>query len=317
MRAQIAQDPGDGPAYRTLSRAIAVRAEHSADRSLRIARAAAELAQLLGAAGEPEQRLIAARTSDPSTLIGPRSDELIFANSVQPEVRHVFRLLAQPLARHLGVELAAHGVSRKDRIPSGDPVAAIARDVAASIGLKDIAVYVSPRDDHAMLAEPTSPVSLVLGHALAVDEVTVRFAAAAALKLCQMSLAIPARLPIYELGVIGHAVLRLFRPELTSPEFPLDEVNAQMPGLRRLIPAALFDEVRPYARGVTWFSPEHFARDLWIAGLRAGLAVSGSVLPGLAILAASAGVDPRTILDDRVAQGLIGFALSDARATAP
>ncbi|HMG53812.1 MAG TPA: hypothetical protein VK601_10020, partial [Kofleriaceae bacterium] len=42
MRARIAQDPGDGPAYRILARAIAVRAEHIVDSSLRIARAAAE-----------------------------------------------------------------------------------------------------------------------------------------------------------------------------------------------------------------------------------------------------------------------------------
>src|SRR5262249_44918033 len=114
MRTRIAQDATDGPAYRILARAIAVRAESVVDGSLRIARVAAELAQLLGAGGDIEQRLVAARSqTDASRLLGPRSDELVFSHTAQAEVRQIFRLVAQPIARHIGVDLAVHGVSRK------------------------------------------------------------------------------------------------------------------------------------------------------------------------------------------------------------
>jgi tetratricopeptide (TPR) repeat protein len=317
MRSRIAQDPRDGAAYRILGRAIAVRAESVVDGSLRIARAAAELAQLLGAGGDVEQRLIAARSqADVSRLLGPRSDEVVFSLAAQPEIRQIFRLAAQPIARHVGVDLSAHGVSRKDRLPAGDPVAAIARDVASSIGVKDVDVYVSGRDPYLMIAEPTSPVSLILGRTIASsDASTVRFAAAAVLKLAHMSLAIPARLSLDHLGVLGFTVLRLFRPELTSADVDLDEVNAQMPKLRKLIPPALFNEIKPHVRAVERFSPEAFARDLKIAGLRAGLFATESVVPGLAILAGASGADLPGILGQPIAQGLISFALQDARAT--
>jgi hypothetical protein len=292
-----------------------VRAEHIVDGSLRIARVGAELAQLLGAGGELEQRLLVARPPTAARLVGPRSDELMFADAVQPELRPIFRLVAAQLAKHVGVDLTVHGVGRKDRLAGSDPITAIARDVAVSVGYKDVEVYVSSRDPRAMLTEPTSPVSLVIGHAFAAGgEPAIRFAAAAALKLGHMSLALPARLPVHELGVLGFALLRLFRPELISPDLPIDEINAQMPPLRRLIPAALFEEVKPYVRAVIRFSPEGFARDLRIAGLRAGLTASGSVLPALDLIGAATGGDARSALAEPIAQGLIGFALSDARA---
>jgi tetratricopeptide (TPR) repeat protein len=318
MRSRVAHDVKDGAAYRTLSRAVSMRAENLADGSLPIARAAAELAQLLGASSDVEQRLIAGPpVPEVSLLADPGGDELVFSNAVQPGVLRIFRLLAPPIAKHVGVDLGAHGVGRKDRLPSGDPIAATVRDLASRVGFKDIDVYVSSRHPYLMVAEPTSPVSIVLGSAIASGEPSaIRFAAGAVLKLGQMSLAIPARLPPGELGVLGLALLRLFRPALTAPGVDLDEVNAQMPKLRRLIPAGLFDEVRPHALAIESFSPEGLARDLKIVGLRAGFAASGSVLPGLAALAASIDGDLSRVLVDPVAQALISFALSEDRAIA-
>src|SRR3954466_8926248 len=57
MRRGVQHDPKDGVAYRVISRAMTARAQAGVDGSKPIARAAAELADVLGASGEPEQKL--------------------------------------------------------------------------------------------------------------------------------------------------------------------------------------------------------------------------------------------------------------------
>ena len=86
--------------------------------------------------------------------------------------------------------------------------------------------------------------------------------------------------------------------------------------LRRLISPGQFDEIKPHALAIKQFDPDALARELKIAGLRAGLIASGSLLPGLAILIAAEGADPASALADPVAQALISFALSEDRLAA-
>ena len=169
--------------------------------------------------------------------------------------------------------------------------------MATALGFGEIDVYLSQRQPWAMVAEPTSPVSLVIGQAIAqgtfggaAGKPGVRFAAGAALKLAQASLAIPARLPTSELGVLVIALLRLFQPDFPALAVDLDQVTAQTQKLRRLIPTGLFNELRPFALAIdgTHFSHRQFALDLRVAGLRAGLVASGSLLAGLGIVAAQA-----------------------------
>ncbi|MBS1124493.1 MAG: Tetratricopeptide repeat protein, partial [Deltaproteobacteria bacterium] len=56
MRARVQKDPQDGVAYRVIARAMAARAVAGVDGSIPIARAAAELADLLKESGDPEQK---------------------------------------------------------------------------------------------------------------------------------------------------------------------------------------------------------------------------------------------------------------------
>ncbi len=312
MRARVVHDATNGPAYRMLAHAIT---ESKATGSLPAARAAAELAQLVGAGGELEQRLTSAPpVIDPSLWVGPASDDALFSDWLPADLRQVFRRFGDLIARHVGVDLNVHGVGRKDRLRAHDPVAAAARDIAMQLGLGDIDVYVSNRHPYAMVSEPTAPTSLILGSAIVAGGAAgVRFAAGAALKLAQLSLAVPARLPHNDLGALGLALLRLFQPELANPGINLDDVNAQMLKLRRLISPILFNEVRPHALAVRRFEHQLIARDLKVAGLRAGFAISGNLVPGLAILAGASGIDLRAILADPVAQGLITFALTEHR----
>ena len=207
--------------------------------------------------------------------------------AVQPELRQLFPLLGDRVAKHVGVDLravrrrpAAIGCARRTT-----PVAARRAGVATGLGFGEIDVYVSTRLPYAMVAEPTSPVSLVLGQAIAkAERRAIRFAAGAALKLAQAPLAIPARLPADELGVLVVALLRLFQPDFPQRAV-VDEaaIATQIQKLRRLIPTGLMNELRPYALAVDapHFDHEQLARDLRVAGLRAGLVASGSMLAGL------------------------------------
>jgi hypothetical protein len=189
--------------------------------------------------------------------------------------------------------------------------------VASGLGFGEIDVYISNRQPWVMVAEPTSPVSLVIGSAITgAGGDTIRFAAGGALKLAQASLAIPARLPTDDLGVLVLALLRLFQPDFPITGVDADAVAAQAQKLRRLIPTGLMNELKPFAIAIDAqrFSHAELSRDLKVAGLRAGLVASGSLLAGLRILASQVGGELPAFLADPVAQGLVAFALSEDHA---
>jgi tetratricopeptide (TPR) repeat protein len=319
MRARVAADPQDGVAYRVIARAMSARAAANVAGSLPIARAAAELADLLGASGDPEQKLLQiSRPVDLMMLTRPDADEVIFARGVPVELRHIFILLGDRIAKHVGVDLRPYGVTRGDRLRARDnPVAAVAQSVASGLGFGDIDVYISNRQPWVMVAEPTSPVSLVIGSAIAgAGGDTIRFAAGGALKLARASLAIPARLPTDDLGVLVLALLRLFQPEFPIIDVDPDAVAAQAQKLRRLIPNGLMNELKPFALAIDAqrFRHADFSRDLKVAAFRAGLVASGSLLAGLRILSSQVGGELPGFLADPIAQGLIAFALGEDHA---
>jgi hypothetical protein len=317
MRVRVANDPKDGVAYRVIARAMTARAAAGVDGSLPVARAAAELATLLGAAGEPERLLLSEpQRIDLAPLIRPEADDVLFPRTVQTELRQLFTLLGDRLAKHVGIDLRSYGVGRGDRLRAKDSkVAAHAQEVANGLGFGEIDVYVSTRQPYAMVAEPTSPMSLVLGQTIAQgDAAMIRFAAGAALKLAQASLAIPARLSETDLGVLTVALLRLVQTDFPQEGLEEAAIAQQAQKLRRLIPTGLMNELKPYALAVDapHFRHEWLARDLRVAGLRAGLVAGGSLVAGLTILAQ--GADLADSLGNPTQQGLISFALGEDHA---
>ncbi|MCX5745670.1 MAG: hypothetical protein NT062_24605, partial [Proteobacteria bacterium] len=319
MRARAAADPKDGVAFRVISRAMAARAVAGVGGSKPIARAAAELADLLGASGDPEKALLAEPPRpDIAPLLKPEADEVLFPRGIQPELRQLFQLLGDRVAKHVGVNLQPYGVARGDRLRAKDSaVAQVAQSVATALGFGDIDVYVSHKQPWVMVAELTSPVSLVIGHAIGESGGdAIRFAAGGALKLAQSSLSIPARLPTDELGVLVVALLRLFQPDFPILALDSDAVATQLQKLKRLIPNSLVVELRPFALAIDaqrW-NHEQLARDLKISALRAGLVASASLITGLKILAGQAGGALPEFLTDPVAQGLVSFAISEDHA---
>ncbi|MDX2086223.1 MAG: hypothetical protein SFX73_00180 [Kofleriaceae bacterium] len=319
MRTRASMQPSDGTAYRVISRAMTARHNAGVDGSLRIARAAAELTQLLKVAEEPEQKLLHdVSVPEAAPLARPEADEVLFPRGVQLELRQIFQLLGDRIAKHVGVDLRPYGLARGDRLRAKEnATAGVAQNVASSLGFGEIDVYVSQRQPWAMVAEPTSPVSLIIGSSIvAAGNDAIRFASGAALKLAQTQLAIPARMSPDELGVLVTALLRLFQPEFPIHLVDADAVAAQVQKLRRLIPTGVLTELRPYAFAIDPQSFDHrvLARDLKVAGLRAGLVASGSLVTGLQILASQAGGELPAFLADPVAQGLISFALGEDHA---
>ena len=320
MRTRAANSPKDGVAYRVISRAMSARGSVGVPGSMAVAHAAAELASLLGAADEPERLLLAEPPRvDLARLLRSEADEVLFPRSIQVELRQLFTLLGDRIAKHVGVDLRAYGVARGDRLRAKDStVATHAQDVATGLGFGEIDVYVSAKQPFAMVAEPTSPVSLVIGQSIAQGDARgIRFAAGAALKLAQSHLAIPARLSPEELGILVVGLLRQFQTDFPAGDLDEAAIAAQTQKLKRLIPTSLASELKPFALAIDGnnFREKEVARDLKVAGLRAGLVASGSLIAGLNILAAQAGTDVPSFLADPVAQGLITFALGEDHAS--
>ena len=110
---------------------MAARAAAGVAGSLPIARAAAELADLLGAARRARAASCSQSRAQPdlAPLLRPEADEVLFPRSVQIELRQIFQLLGDRIAKHVGVDLravrrrrAAIGCARRTT-----PVAAVAQ----------------------------------------------------------------------------------------------------------------------------------------------------------------------------------------------
>jgi hypothetical protein len=322
MRAKLEHEPGDGVAARVIARTMAARQGAGVVGSIEVARNAAELAAVLGAAEEVDQHLAAqVQPGNVPGITKPEADDLLFPRAAPGELRQIFALLGERLAKHVGVDLRPYGVTRGDRLRAGDnQVAAIAQEVATQLGLGEIDVYVSQKVPLAMQAEPTSPVSLVIGAQLAGagdPRGVVRFAAGAALKLAQSHLALVARLPDADLGALVVALLRLFQPDFPYLAVDQEVTAGHLNKLKRLIPSSLLTELRPYALAINAVGFDHRAlqRAVIAGGLRAGLHACGSLGIALKVLAARQGLgDLASLLRDPLATELVSFAIGEDHA---
>ncbi|MBE7454263.1 MAG: hypothetical protein HS111_37050 [Kofleriaceae bacterium] len=304
-------------ALRVIARVARARHDAGVPGQGAVARAAADIARLLGVdPGDPP----VLPPPDLSAFARSEVDEVLWPRMVSSELRQIFALLGDRLAKHVGIDLRPYGVTRGDRLrPQQSPVAAAAQEVADGLGLGEIDVYVSTRQPFAMVAEPTSPISLVLGSEVASPDrlAAVRFAAGGALVLARAQLAIAARLPADELGVLVIALLRLFQPDLPYLAVDNDQVGSQMQRLRRLVPSGLMSELRPYALGVHAAAFDHrvLSRELELAAHRAGLiAAGGAAAPLRVLLARARAHDLAAGMADPAVAELVRFAISEDHA---
>lgn len=311
MRGRLDQNLFDRAAWVTFTRALTAREKAGQRGSAALASNADALCRMTS--GESA----AARSPQPhfAAVLGPEADDVIFGSQVQRELRQIFAMLGERLPKHVGSDLRAHGVTRTDRLPSTHPAAELIATLARQAQLPDVEVFVSSRQPYAFAFEPMQPhPALILGQALVAGSLAgLHFAAAAALKLGQRHLALPARLPSPELGVLVISLVRLFQPDFPAIGVDLDAVATQMQRLRRLIPSHVMTELRPFALAIdsARFTPTALSHALHLASWRAGIVACGDPAAALDVLAARAQKAPREFLQDPVGQGLVLWSISE------
>lgn len=319
MRSRLHGHPLDGVAYRILARIFARRAEIGVRGSRAAAYCAAEVAELLGAAEESEREIIAASRNERPKLAAFASTELddyLFPRAVSSPLRELYRALGERIARRVGIDLRNYGVGRNDRLAPGNPAVRIIQEVANEMKLGELEVYVSKEQPTVAVAEPTSPISVVIGEALLTPDrpLQLRFLAGRCLKLVATGLAVPARISPRDFGLLTAGLIRQFQPDFTVRGLDAAAIAEESAQQKRLVPANLQQELAPFAVGVagTPFEPDKAHAALHEAGYRAGLLACGSARAAIAAALTMGGYrDIRSAAQDLAILHLLRFAISE------
>lgn len=331
MRIRLANDPGDGVAYRVIARALEARERAGVAGSLACARTAAELALLFGTdddhddGGDDSRQAIQILASQAAVALPGVAglqktdlDDRLFPASVSTSTRQLFGLLGDRVAKHVGIDLRRYSVGRGDRLrKSDDPVVRTAHDVAVEMGYDQLALYVSRKEPISVACEPTNPVSIIIGADLAKAErkAELRFCVGRALKLVASSFAVPARMSSDDFGILLVALLRHFDPEIAVAGMDADAIATQQQRLRRLIPSSMSQELKLLALDMSGpsLNPGALQEGIQAAGDRAGLLACGSMRAALTVLGGMSGHSDlsRAVVEDPRIIELVRFAVSE------
>jgi tetratricopeptide (TPR) repeat protein len=314
-RKRLQQDVRDADAARALALSSATLAAGPAASPLR--RTAAFARELLEALGESATDLPPARelVVDPHAIADAALERALLAGTSEGLLLDILRDASDALTKRSDADLTRYGITRRDALRKNHASVRLVREVAQPLGYDDVIVYVSRRYAHAMIIEPTQPVSLVLGHEIARGSAAdIRFAAGASFKLAKLGLAIPARMSLAELTLTIGALVHLRQTTLGIAELDPEIVVRESAAFGDADPAL---RERLHARtdvsddGLTAAHIVELARDLKVIGIEAGLVASGSLARTLAILSGAIRTDVAGILADPVTRRVISFALTD------
>ena len=288
MRWRLTKSAGDGLAYRTLARSLAVRGQLGVVGSVEAARAAAELAHAFGAADETELALIAEATTPTGQGLGELGiDEVLFHPSIPNGFRQIFRLLYETLGKRFPPDVRRFGVGRSERLArAGHPFRDLAGAVAAELGIRDLEVYVATRAAALALAvgDDRSDLARRRQRARRRDQARAdplrRRPRAQALRVVQ---ALPARLTP-DTRRPHRGIIRLYDPQFAPPGIASAAIADEAHDSGGSSPSAP-DEVAPFASEIHGRirSPGALARRA-AHGNRAGLVTGGSVLAAASVL---------------------------------
>jgi tetratricopeptide (TPR) repeat protein len=319
MRKRLTKIALDGTAYRVLSRVLATREEAGARGSLAAAICAAEMSVALGSGEDHDQRLAAEAAATPPAVTGfgtPEIDDVLVHRAVPNGLRQLLRALDERLTKATSSDLKRYGVGRGERLRGNEPLAQVAGQIAAQLGVDNIEVYVSQRVPNAVAAESGSSVKLFVGADLARDNdaARLRFVAGRALKLALSGMSVPARLDERECGALIVGLLRSFRPEFSPGGVDMGAVAEQLNRVRKVVPGNMLQQLGPYAMDCASVDFDH--AKIW-AGIqhtanRAGLVCSGSVQAGIQVLMQLRGIaDVNAASGDPFVQELMRFSVSE------
>jgi cellulose synthase operon protein C len=321
FRTLLHQDPFDVRAYAGLFQIFGWRGDP--DR-------AHTSAQILGSLGGTDEHVLAylqqvGPTVEPAggALAEPMVDDLLFPSTVPAGFRQLFRLLAEPLDKAYKPDLKPYNLRREERLPrAAHPIRDIANRIAEALRLGEFDVYVSSGQPNALALENADPPSIIIG-ANVVKGATpeeLRFALGVKLKMLQLKLELPTRLPPRELGLLVSGIVRQFIPDFAPGAYPENMIVAEASRVGRAIPRKMHQEIMPFALecagAIDW---DALVMDLVHVGNRAGLLLSGSLGAALTVLRKVAGHGgilstpadfARTCRGNRQIEELLRFAVS-------
>ncbi|MBT8494363.1 MAG: tetratricopeptide repeat protein, partial [Deltaproteobacteria bacterium] len=320
MRSRLYSNVLDPKAYSILSDIFERRDRIGVSGSRATGICAAEIAKLLGAKSEAIDELAAeAVRARPKVnkLAGRELDDYLYPHSVSAALRGLYGLLSDRIAnKAVGIDLRRYGVGRGDRLSPSDPIVITLQEVAKELKVGEIEVYVSKEIPTMAVAEPTSPVSLILGEKLLAPDKTqqMRFLAGRTLKLCADGLAVPARMTDRDFGMLTAALVRQFQPDFVAQGLESSAIAELAGKHRKLIPGKLKDEAANQAVGLAG-SPFDY-KTVWAAiadaANRAGLMASGSASASVATLMLMGGYpDIQSAARDVSIVHLLRFAVSE------
>ncbi len=283
--------------YRTLARIQGLRADAGVPGARAVSRFAAQSALLLGSTDSVNQATAAIAAPELRLVeLGVfENEQLLFPETVQPELRSLLSRLGGRLGKYMGRDASELGVHKEDAVRDrAHPVLSVLREVANALCVSEPELYVSKRKPDAFVIEPTQPATLVLGKNIAaLPEPQLRFLAGSALFSVRTALAIPLRLEPAQFAVFLRALLTPFDvpAEVFAPDS--DAVNAEIARCKKLVPGHMLVELRPYALAIC--GSGYLAQAIWDgmqrACHRAGLLVAGEMAAGVAALARVGGYE--------------------------
>jgi Tfp pilus assembly protein PilF len=139
----------------------------------------------------------------------PRLDDILAPDVLTPAVRALLSKTGDALDAAAPVDLRA---LQATTMPADAPLARMATNFAASIGLGGLHVLVSPKLGKSCLPASSKPPSIVIGTALAEDERVAAFLVLRALKLVSARAGALARSSPSDLAILVSAWLKCFNP---------------------------------------------------------------------------------------------------------
>jgi tetratricopeptide (TPR) repeat protein len=317
VRTRIAADPGDTTLYRHLFQIFGWR------RAVDATVCAAQLLDTFGQADDAARELLRRAAGRPQPLpsqLGgtppPRpgappatpdgTDDLLIMPAIGPAQRQLLSMVMETLDKTYPGDLRRYQVGRGDKLAarSGHHARELAERLAQALGLGEFEIYLCKSQPYVCLVENTSPPSLILGAELVAksDPVELRFLLGRLLKIVQLGLVLPARLPATDLGVLITALGRQHVVDFSPEGIDSAQVTVEEKRLSKALPKRVRQEVQPFCYELAGEFKGGVALSRAIHGTasRVGLLAAGSVGPAVTALRRMGGDpgagDPSTLV---------------------
>ena len=306
VRTQLATDPYQGDAYRSLAKLFEWR--RAPDQQ---ACAAAALTAI-GEGGDREREILSTvGKSRPrwDALKDPELDEILYPRSINSGFRHTMRLLGGSLGKPYRDDLSTYGASRGTRLPkSGHPLRDVANEIGEQLGVSGFDLHVVSDRPGLLIVEPYDPPAIIVGSALAEggSPAELAFIAGRCLKMIQANMVLPAKLNVGQLQALVAGIVRQYQPDFEPTEVKPAELQERTKLVGKAMPRKVKSELMPFALGCAGISDyAQLGRDIARVANMSGLLACGDLGAAVNVLLRMAGKTPGKKSLAKLAKGLV------------